>query len=72
LVYDVTKSDTFAYLDGWLKELRTHASPAIVVVGNKSDIATQKPGERQVLTGTIPMLLIFLIFLTFNFSLSLH
>eukprot|EP00026_Physarum_polycephalum_P006667 Phypoly_transcript_06718.p1 GENE.Phypoly_transcript_06718~~Phypoly_transcript_06718.p1 ORF type:complete len:223 (+),score=56.57 Phypoly_transcript_06718:844-1512(+) len=50
LVYDVTKSDTFAYLDGWLKELRTHASPAIVVVGNKADLATQKPGERQVLT----------------------
>lgn len=49
LVYDVTKRDTFAYLEGWLKELRTHASPAIVVVGNKSDIANTRPGERQVL-----------------------
>ena len=51
LVYDVTKSETFAYLDGWLKELRAHANPAIVVVGNKSDIATSNPGERQVLAG---------------------
>lgn len=49
LVYDVTKRDTFAYLEGWLKELRFHADPVVVVVGNKSDIA-QRPGERQVNT----------------------
>lgn len=48
LVYDITKRDTFAYLDGWLTELRTHAAPTIVVVGNKADIAQMRPGERQV------------------------
>ncbi|XP_004505464.1 ras-related protein Rab11D-like [Cicer arietinum] len=40
LVYDVTRSSTFETAGRWLKELRDHTDPNIVVmlIGNKSDL----------------------------------
>jgi len=40
LVYDIAKRVTFENVERWLKELRDHAVPNIVVmlVGNKSDL----------------------------------
>lgn len=40
LVYDVTRHVTFENVERWLKELRNHTDPNIVVmlVGNKSDL----------------------------------
>jgi len=40
LVYDITKSQSFENVEKWLKELRDHAEPHIVVmlVGNKNDL----------------------------------
>ncbi|KAB2601337.1 ras-related protein RIC2-like [Pyrus ussuriensis x Pyrus communis] len=40
LVYDVTRNSTFESVERWLKELRDHTDPNIVVmlVGNKSDL----------------------------------
>ncbi|KAI3515648.1 hypothetical protein L1887_14549 [Cichorium endivia] len=40
LVYDVTRRSTFENIERWLKELRDHTDPNIVVmlIGNKSDL----------------------------------
>ncbi|KAK8948517.1 Ras-related protein RABA1d [Platanthera zijinensis] len=40
LVFDVTRRDTFENIERWLRELRQHTDPNIVVmlVGNKSDL----------------------------------
>ncbi|RZC54337.1 hypothetical protein C5167_013185, partial [Papaver somniferum] len=40
LVYDVTRHATFESVERWLKELRNHTDPNIVVmlIGNKSDL----------------------------------
>lgn len=40
LVYDVTRYPTFENVERWLKELRDHTDPNIVVmlIGNKSDL----------------------------------
>jgi len=40
LVYDISKQITFDNVERWLKELRDHAEPNIVImlVGNKSDL----------------------------------
>lgn len=40
LVYDVTRHATFENVERWLKELRDHTDPNIVVmlIGNKSDL----------------------------------
>jgi small GTP-binding protein len=40
LVYDISKHSTFENVERWLKELRDHAEPNIIVmlVGNKSDL----------------------------------
>ncbi|KAL8229607.1 hypothetical protein R6Q57_014507 [Mikania cordata] len=40
LVYDVTRHATFENIERWLKELRDHTDPNIVVmlIGNKSDL----------------------------------
>lgn len=40
LVYDVTRRATFENVSRWLKELRDHTDPNIVVmlIGNKSDL----------------------------------
>ena len=40
LVFDISKRLTFENVERWLKELRTHADPSIVVmlVGNKCDL----------------------------------
>ena len=47
LVYDLTKHGTFENVDRWLRELRDHAEANIVVmlVGNKSDLKTQRAVE---------------------------
>lgn len=39
-MYDVTRHDTYENVEKWLKELRDHTDPNIVVmlVGNKSDL----------------------------------
>uniref|UniRef100_A0A0D6R7R8 Uncharacterized protein n=1 Tax=Araucaria cunninghamii TaxID=56994 RepID=A0A0D6R7R8_ARACU len=41
IVYDISRDMTFANVERWLKELRDHTEPSIVVmvVGNKLDIA---------------------------------
>merc|ERR1719440_363674 len=48
LVYDVTKQPSYDNTERWLKELRDHADPTIVImlVGNKCDLED----ERAVLT----------------------
>ena len=48
LVYDITKPLTFENVEKWLKELREHAEPHIVVmlVGNKSDLKNLR-GVKQ-------------------------
>jgi len=48
LVYDITKRITYVNVSRWLKELRDHADPNIVImlVGNKKDLRQ----ERQVQT----------------------
>lgn len=40
LVYDVTRHSTFESVERWLRELRDHTDPNIVVmlIGNKSDL----------------------------------
>lgn len=40
LVYDVTRHSTFQNVERWLKELRDHTDPNMVVmlIGNKSDL----------------------------------
>ncbi|KAJ6333371.1 hypothetical protein OIU77_009273 [Salix suchowensis] len=40
LVYDVTRHSTFENVERWLRELRDHTDPNIVVmlIGNKSDL----------------------------------
>jgi GTPase SAR1 family protein len=40
LVYDITKRETFASLDRWLREIQDHGESGIAVtlVGNKSDL----------------------------------
>jgi len=40
IVFDITKHLTFENVDRWLKELREHSVPDVVVtlVGNKSDL----------------------------------
>lgn len=40
LVYDVTRHSTFENVERWLRELRDHTDPSIVVMlaGNKSDL----------------------------------
>ncbi|MBN3279816.1 RB22A protein, partial [Polyodon spathula] len=41
IVYDITKEESFQTLKNWVKELRQHGPPNIVVAvaGNKCDIA---------------------------------
>ena len=40
VVYDISRRDTFEGVGRWLKELREHADPNVVImlVGNKSDL----------------------------------
>ncbi|KAK1326367.1 Ras-related protein RABA3 [Acorus calamus] len=42
LVYDITRRQTFDHVARWIDDLRSHASPSMVVmlVGNKSDLAS--------------------------------
>ncbi|KAL6567347.1 Ras-related protein ric2 [Orobanche gracilis] len=43
LVYDITRHSTFENIERWLRELRDHTDPNIVVmlIGNKSDLRHQ-------------------------------
>ena len=44
LVYDITRKDSFNHLTEWLNEARFNGNPsmAITLVGNKSDLETQR------------------------------
>jgi small GTP-binding protein len=44
IVYDISKRSSFDSVERWLKELREHADPNIVImlVGNKSDLRSQR------------------------------
>ena len=46
-MYDISKMSTFLSIERWLRELRDHADPDIVVllVGNKSDLTNQREVE---------------------------
>lgn len=48
LVFDISRRPTFEHVTSWLHDLRQIAEPEIVVVlvGNKSDLATPVPGEE--------------------------
>ena len=52
LVYDISKRATFENVERWLRELRDHAEPNIVImlVGNKSDLRHRRtvPTEEAV------------------------
>jgi len=49
LVYDITKHVSFENTERWLKELRDHADPKIVVmlVGNKSDLEDERAVQTE-------------------------
>lgn len=49
LVYDITKHLSFENTARWLKELRDHADPNIVImlVGNKSDLSPKRTVKTQ-------------------------
>lgn len=51
LVYDITNKESFKNLEYWLKELKDHADPNIVIalVANKVDVLFTDPGKREVL-----------------------
>ncbi|KAF3327615.1 ras-related protein RGP1 [Carex littledalei] len=44
VVYDITKPQTFEHTVRWIEELREHADKniAVILVGNKSDLVTQR------------------------------
>lgn len=44
LVYDITKQISYENTERWLKELRDHADPTIVImlVGNKCDLENER------------------------------
>ena len=49
-MYDITNKESFAHLGYWLKELRDHTDPNLVValIGNKVDVLFADPGKREV------------------------
>jgi Ras-related protein Rab-1A len=48
LVYDLTRVETFKHVDGWFTEARRYASdPEFILVGNKSDLETQRKVSRE-------------------------
>ncbi|APA13343.1 hypothetical protein SS1G_08072 [Sclerotinia sclerotiorum 1980 UF-70] len=50
LVFDISRRPTFEHVTDWLHDLRQIAEPDIVVVlvGNKSDLATNEENKREV------------------------
>ncbi|CCW64946.1 unnamed protein product [Phytomonas sp. EM1] len=44
VVYDITSSDSFAKAQSWIKELRTRASPTLLIflIGNKTDLESMR------------------------------
>ncbi|CAG8980461.1 hypothetical protein HYALB_00012053 [Hymenoscyphus albidus] len=50
LVFDISRRGTFEHVQDWLNDLRQIAEPDIVVVlvGNKSDLATGEENKREV------------------------
>jgi small GTP-binding protein len=48
LVYDLTRVKTFEDLEGWLGEAKRYASdPVLVLVGNKSDLESERRVSRE-------------------------
>eukprot|EP01112_Ceratiomyxa_fruticulosa_P011785 TRINITY_DN322_c0_g1_i2.p1 TRINITY_DN322_c0_g1~~TRINITY_DN322_c0_g1_i2.p1 ORF type:complete len:216 (+),score=24.39 TRINITY_DN322_c0_g1_i2:87-734(+) len=49
LVYDITRRDSFGYIEGWLEEIYAHSHPEIVVilVGNKCDLISRRVVQRE-------------------------
>lgn len=57
VVYDITSRDTFDHLDSWIKLIHDHANPHIIIVGNKSDLDSNREipteeGERYAKANT--------------------
>ncbi len=50
VVYDITKKVSFENAERWIKELKANAEPNIniMLVGNKLDLCTEDPSQRQV------------------------
>lgn len=44
LVYDITRRETFAHLQGWLREVHEHSNKEMVImlIGNKSDLDNKR------------------------------
>ena len=55
LVYDITKQPSYDNTERWLKELRDHADPTIVImlVGNKSDLEDDRRAALPPRTRTL-------------------
>jgi small GTP-binding protein len=49
LVYDITRPETFQNLNKWVNLLKEHANPDILIflVGNKSDLASQRKVSKE-------------------------
>jgi small GTP-binding protein domain len=49
LVYDITNYDSFQHLDKWLKEVKDHAEPHLVVllIGNKCDLEEKRAVKQE-------------------------
>lgn len=47
IVYDITRSNTFKTLKGWVEELKNQGPKeiAIAIAGNKADLADQRVSE---------------------------
>ena len=54
-MYDISKHVTFENVERWLKELRDHADPTIVImlVGNKSDLEDDRRAALPPRTRTL-------------------
>jgi DnaJ family protein C protein 27 len=50
LVYDISKKDTFAALDKWIKELQTYCKTHVhlFIIGNKADLVYRAVMEDEV------------------------
>merc|ERR1711988_1673542 len=50
ICYDITSRESFEHASGWLEDLKKARNDEAIValVGNKKDLADEKPGSRQV------------------------
>ena len=58
LVYDITKPDTFNAVTSWVDELKENArgDPFILLVGNKSDLETERQVTNEIVQNYITSL----------------